>query len=63
MGLDAAWRRRADVLSLWLDKGGDPGLSSYAGETIRAAVAEWQHEATTNPAVSPPPADLMTRVR
>lgn len=63
MGLDAAWRRRADILNLWLDKGGNPDISSFAGETILDALEDWTREARENPTISPPPADLKDRIK
>lgn len=63
MGLDASWRRRADVLSLWLDKGGDPRIPSFAGETILQALEDWIAESRITPSITPPPPALVARVK
>ncbi|MBF0407256.1 MAG: hypothetical protein HQM10_07875 [Candidatus Riflebacteria bacterium] len=63
MGLDAAWRRRADVLKLWLDRGGNPSITSFAGENILEAIEEWQTESKNNTAITPPPQDLIDQIQ
>ncbi|MFZ2958885.1 MAG: hypothetical protein WA705_18495 [Candidatus Ozemobacteraceae bacterium] len=63
MGLDAAWRRRADVLQLWIDRGGDPRIMSFAGETILQAMEEWESESKANSTITPPPQELMERIK
>ena len=63
MGLDAAWRRRPEILKLWLDNGGDLKIASYAGETIVEAVDLWIEEAANSEEINPPQQDLVERVR
>jgi hypothetical protein len=53
MHLDAAWRHNEEVIWLLLGAGADPDQRSFAGESMRDAVAQWQVQASDG-AIQPP---------